>query len=71
MLMSFLPVLLKQRFSEAMRERQQISANEVCIAVYGFPEEGHDKEQLQEMFDYLRRACCIVSLSKSWSFSQV
>jgi hypothetical protein len=32
-----------------------------CIALYGFPEEGHDKEQLQEILDYLGCACCIVS----------
>jgi hypothetical protein len=30
----------------------------------GFPEESHDKEQLQEMFDYLGCACCIVSQSR-------
>jgi hypothetical protein len=31
---------VKAAVSEAIREHQQISANEVCIAVYGFPEEG-------------------------------
>jgi hypothetical protein len=55
---------VKAAVSEAIREHQQISANEVCIAVYGFPEEGHDKEQLQEMFDYLGCACCIVGQSR-------
>jgi hypothetical protein len=36
-----------------MKEQQQVLADKCCIAVYGFPEEGSDETQLEDMLYYL------------------
>ncbi len=49
--------IVKSAVSEAMREQQKAITNKSSIVIYGFPEEGKDIAQLQEMLDFLNCQC--------------
>mgnify|MGYP000414472773 CR=1 FL=1 len=47
-----------------MREQQKANIIRACIAIYGFPEEGNDFVQLQDMFVFLGCPCDIMRSSR-------
>jgi hypothetical protein len=55
---------LKAAVTEAIREYQQVIAEKATIAIYGFPEEGHDQDQLSEMLTFLNCQCTVLWRSR-------
>ena len=44
---------MKAAVAQAMKEQRQADCDEASVVVYGFPEEGCDEDQLQEMLHFL------------------
>ena len=61
--------VVKNSVSAAFREHQKVNVDQSCIAVYGFPDEGNDYEQLLDMFSYLNCRCDIVRHSRLGVYS--
>jgi hypothetical protein len=55
---------VKCAVSEAIREQQKVSTDRASIVIYGFPEEGCDSAQLQDMLEFLVCRCDIVRHSR-------
>ena len=56
--------MVKYAVSEVLREQHKVDTARLSVAVYGFPEEGKDVEQLFKMFDNLSCRCDVTRHSQ-------
>ncbi len=51
--------VVKAVVSQTMKEQQRVSDDKSTIVIYGFPEDGNDRVELREMFDFIGCRCAI------------
>ena len=56
--------MVKSVVSQVLHEQRRVDADGSTIAIYGFPEEGNDYEEIMHMFAFLRCRCDIIHQSR-------